>query len=128
MLVGLHSFGYNLITLREYLVSLLITSHSSLCILRHDVDRLRPNALQLAQIKHSLGIRGTYYFRIVPESYDLEIMEKIARLGHEVGYHYEDVSLAAAKLNIKGSSLKIKDGKDQSGKNGRGEGWKGSEF
>lgn len=69
----------------------LITYHSSLILLRHDVDRLPQNSLKLAQIEHSLGIKGTYYFRIVPESYNLEIMHQIADLGHEIGYHYEDI-------------------------------------
>ena len=65
----------------------------SVLLLRHDVDRLPQNSLKLAQIEHSLGIKGTYYFRVVPESYDLEIINKIASLGHEIGYHYEDVDL-----------------------------------
>jgi len=29
----------------------------------------------------------------IPESFHAEIIEKIAELGHEVGYHYEDVDL-----------------------------------
>lgn len=48
-------------------------------------------------IEHDLGIKGTYYFRTVPESYDLTIMDKIAKLGHEIGYHYEDVDLVSSK-------------------------------
>jgi len=67
-------------------------------VLRHDVDRLPANALQTAQIEYSLGIRGSYYFRIVPESFDEKIIKEIAALGHEVGYHYEDVDLAVKKL------------------------------
>lgn len=79
--------------------SSLFTHHSSL-ILRHDVDRLPENALQTAQIEHQLGIQGTYYFRVVPESYDLQTMEKIARLGHEIGYHYEDVDLVLKRKKV----------------------------
>ncbi|HAF30862.1 MAG TPA: hypothetical protein DCG75_17620 [Bacteroidales bacterium] len=67
-------------------------------ILRHDVDKLPENSLRFAQIQHELGIKGSYYFRMVPESYDPEIIEKIAKLGHEIGYHYEDVDLAAKML------------------------------
>ncbi|MBU1679516.1 MAG: hypothetical protein KKD86_11810, partial [Bacteroidetes bacterium] len=37
-------------------------------VLRHDVDRIPQNALKLAQIDKTLGISGTYYFRVVPES------------------------------------------------------------
>jgi hypothetical protein len=62
-------------------------------ILRHDVDRIPLNSVKTAQIECSLGIKGTYYFRIVPQSFDLNIMTKIAELGHEIGYHYEDVDL-----------------------------------
>ena len=64
-------------------------------ILRHDIDRLPKNSLRFAQIEHKLGIKGTYYFRIVPQSFDPDIIEKIAALGHEIGYHYEDIDLAA---------------------------------
>lgn len=72
---------------------------SSTIILRHDVDKLPGNALLFAQIEHELGIKGTYYFRIVPESFDPKIIEKIAALDHEIGYHYEDVDLAYKQIN-----------------------------
>jgi hypothetical protein len=62
-------------------------------ILRHDVDRIPLNSLKIAQIEFSQGIKGSYFFRVVPQSYNLNIMNKIAELGHEIGYHYEDVSL-----------------------------------
>jgi len=63
------------------------------CLLRHDVDKKPINSLRSAIIENELGIKGSYYFRIVPESYDFNIMQKIADLGHEIGYHYEDVDL-----------------------------------
>ena len=58
-------------------------------ILRHDVDLLPQNSLQFAKIQHAQGIRGSYYFRFVPESYNESIILQIASLGHEIGYHYE---------------------------------------
>lgn len=61
-------------------------------LLRHDVDTLPINSLKTAKIEHDLGIKGTYYFRIVPESYDENIIKQIAKLGHEIGYHYENLS------------------------------------
>ena len=57
-------------------------------ILRHDVDARKENALQFAKIQYSLGICGSYYFRVVPASYDPEVMNKITALWHEIGYHY----------------------------------------
>ena len=61
-------------------------------ILRHDVDTLPENSLKTAKLEHDLGIKGTYYFRIVRESYDEIIIKQIAGLGHEIGYHYENLS------------------------------------
>lgn len=73
------------------------TKARKLIVLRHDVDRLPANALRFALLEQTLGIKGSYYFRIVPESYERQIVRKIAELGHEIGYHYEDVDLAAQK-------------------------------
>lgn len=62
-------------------------------ILRHDVDKLPENALNTAIIENEFGIKASYYFRIVKESYNEKIIKQIAGLGHEIGYHYEDLSL-----------------------------------
>jgi hypothetical protein len=42
--------------------------HKKTIILRHDVDKLPENSLEFAQIQHELRIKGTYFFRIVPQS------------------------------------------------------------
>ncbi len=60
-------------------------------ILRHDVDLLPNNSLVFAKIQAANGIKGSYYFRAVPESWDENIIKEIADLGHEVGYHYENI-------------------------------------
>ena len=61
-------------------------------VLRHDVD-LRPgNSLRTARMEAEKGMTGIYYFRAVPESWDEEIIKKIAALGHEIGYHYESLT------------------------------------
>ena len=66
--------------------------------LRHDVDLLPANSLRTAKIEHRMGLSATYYFRIVPESYDETIIREIAGLGHTIGYHYE--SLTTCNGNI----------------------------
>lgn len=58
-------------------------------ILRHDVDLLPYNSLRFAEIQREMGIKGSYYFRAVPESWDEKVIQDIAELGHEIGYHYE---------------------------------------
>ena len=62
-------------------------------ILRHDVDLKAANSLATAQIEHELGISASYYFRVVPQSNQPDIIRAIAALGHEIGYHYEDMAL-----------------------------------
>lgn len=79
-------------------------------ILRHDVDLLPQNSLRFAKIQSQQKIKGTYYFRAVPESWDENIIKEIAALGHEVGYHYENMDVAAARLKIKVSKIKVEPG------------------
>ena len=61
-------------------------------ILRHDVDLMPKNSLKFAQIQYERGVTGTYYFRAMPESWNEKIIQEIARMGHEVGYHYENLT------------------------------------
>lgn len=63
-------------------------------LIRHDVDRRPQNALDMAKAEATLGVFTTYYFRVVGSANNPEIMRAIAELGHEVGYHYEDLALA----------------------------------
>jgi len=91
LLSTLKDKGYQFQTFRDF-----IKNPASRCvILRHDVDARKMNSLSTARIENELGIAGTYYFRIVPESYDESVIRDIVGLGHEVGYHYEDVSTTA---------------------------------
>jgi hypothetical protein len=43
----------------------------------------------MAKLENRYGVRSTYYFRHVEETFKPEIILKIAEMGHEVGYHYE---------------------------------------
>ena len=66
--------------------------------LRHDVD-LRPfNSLRTARIEASMGMKATYYFRCVPESYNEEVILETAALGHEIGYHYESLTTCLGNM------------------------------
>ena len=66
-------------------------------ILRHDVDRLPGNSLKTARMENRLGIRASYYFRTIPQTFKTEIIKEIAGLGHEIGYHYENLSEISKK-------------------------------
>jgi len=78
----------------------LIQPNSQAVILRHDVDLLPENSLRFAKIQHELGVKGSYYFRAVPESWDEKIMLEIAGMGHEIGYHYETMDTAKGNVDI----------------------------
>jgi len=79
-------------------------------ILRHDVDRLPENALVFARIEKQVGIKVSYYFRIVEESFDEDIIRQIADMGHEIGYHYENLSAVNSRKEfhkLKAQSSKL---------------------
>jgi hypothetical protein len=70
---------------------------------------LPENSLQFARIQAGKGIRGSYYFRIVPESFDEEVIKEIAGLGHEIGYHYETMDTACKKIKDRNKNTKVID-------------------
>ena len=81
---------FTLIKYQELLVALKKSGVSFR--LRHDVDMLPQKSLQTAQIENALGLSATYYFRMVPESYNVDVIKSISRLGHEIGFHYESLT------------------------------------
>ena len=104
LLETLQKQGYELISYADYCRDLVISKSRNLenrkfVILRHDVDLKAPNSLKTAQIEHALGARASYYFRIIPESNQPQIIRSIAQLGHEIGYHYEDMSLCNGNID-----------------------------
>ena len=68
-------------------------------LLRHDAESRYHHSLHFAKMQDELGIKGTYYFRLFPNSKDGEIIRKIAELGHEIGYHYDDLSVCRGDYN-----------------------------
>jgi hypothetical protein len=85
LLLAIKQSGYSFQTFEEFIKAPLPKA----VVLRHDVDLLPQNSLRFAQIQNQMGIKGVYYFRAVPESWDEYIITEIFKLGHEVGYHYE---------------------------------------
>lgn len=101
LLKSLLDRGYRFQTFEQFLQNPV----SNVIILRHDVDLKANNSLETAKIENSLGIVGSYYFRVIPQSYNLGIIKQIAALGHEIGYHYETMDTSSAKLSVKSKKL-----------------------
>jgi hypothetical protein len=92
---------YNtIVSFGEYLENWKMKNNVSIMVLRHDVDKRPKNSLKFAEIQASMGIRGSYYFRSVPQSWDTEIIERIAELGHEIGYHYETMDTSNGNVDV----------------------------
>ena len=101
LIKSLQNSRYNFTRFDDYKSS-LGTVLDNYILIRHDVDRHPENTLRMAQLEADIGICGTYYFRIVPDSFDERIIAEIAELGHEIGYHYEDVDLAVKRQTANG--------------------------
>ena len=67
--------------------------------LRHDVDQRPANSLRTAKIEAKKGLKGIYYFRSVPQSWNEEIICQISKLGHEIGYHYESLTTCSGDVD-----------------------------
>ena len=91
LLEQLQAHGYELIRYEQYCEGY---RPERFVILRHDVDKKPANSLHTAQIEHSIGAQASYYFRVGKESNNPSIIRSIAALGHEIGYHYEDMTIA----------------------------------
>ena len=84
--------GYQILTIAEYIKNQ--PGLGNILVLRHDVDRYPVNALMMAELEHRFGICSTYYFRHTSNVFKPSIIQRIAGLGHEIGYHYETLSKA----------------------------------
>lgn len=95
LLLAFKEAGYSFQTFEEHITA---PANGKTLVLRHDVDEKAWNALKMAQVENNLGIRATYFFRIVGQSNVPEVIKEIVHLGHEVGYHYEDLASAEGDM------------------------------
>lgn len=93
LLRALDDEGYQFITFEQYCSDKSTRSDKKYVILRHDVDLKADNSLVVARIEHDFNIQASYYFRVVEQSNQPEVIKAIVDLGHEIGYHYEDMTV-----------------------------------
>ncbi|ADJ13931.1 hypothetical protein C497_16632 [Halalkalicoccus jeotgali B3] len=80
--------GYTFYTLEEYVTR---SNHDSPhIIVRHDVDRKVSTARSMARVEADRDISTSYYFRT--STFSPETAAEVSGLGHEIGYHYEDLA------------------------------------
>lgn len=90
LLSALQKAEYEFITFEEYCEG---KRPAKFVIMRHDVDLRAGHSLATAQAEKALGMKASYFFRVVPQSNQPDKIRTMAGLGHEIGYHYEDLSL-----------------------------------
>ena len=95
LLIALQQQGFFFQTFKEFVQD----QKDRTIVLRHDVDLLPENSLKIAKIENKLGIKASYYFRTVSESWDERLIKEISNLGHEIGYHYENLTTCKGNYN-----------------------------
>lgn len=105
----IHAAGYETLSVRSYIegvddaVGADSTGRTDLperfVVIRHDVDRKAENALGMARLEVAHDAESTYYFR-VPETFRPPLIRRVEALGHEVGYHYEDLDRADGDVEL----------------------------
>lgn len=90
---------YSFHTFHDFIQFHNTSNNSRILVLRHDVDARPNNSLTAARLQAKLGIAGTYYFRMVPQSYDERVIKEVVQLGHEVGYHYETMDTCKGNID-----------------------------
>jgi hypothetical protein len=77
-----------------------VDSLEKIVLLRHDVDRQPGTARAAAEMESSIGVRGTYFFRVKPWTMNPRVIEAIVKSGHEIGYHYENLADAGGNAAV----------------------------
>ncbi|HCM59951.1 MAG TPA: hypothetical protein DIS74_06195 [Bacteroidales bacterium] len=93
LLSALADQGYSFRTFEEFMAG----HQSRMVVLRHDVDRQPQRALAMAELEYDRKITASYHFRVTADRgvhAERAVLDKIIGMGHEVAYHYEDLSWA----------------------------------
>jgi hypothetical protein len=102
MLEAALTAGYAIESIEQFwgrIVGGTLDPDSRYLILRHDVDTDPGTAAEMWRIERSLGVRGSFYFRL--STIDLRLIEAISADGGEVGYHYEELATIAKRRRLR---------------------------
>lgn len=87
--------GYKILPVKDYPAEHL----SKVLFLRHDVDRYPAQTIKMARLEAKMNINATYYFRTIPTVFKNDVLTEVSTLGHEIGYHYEDLTATRGDLS-----------------------------
>jgi hypothetical protein len=81
--------GYEFMTYEDFAKNQNL--QNKVVIIRHDIDRKPDHALKIAKIEKESGVRASYYFGFFGQSFSHSVIKRIIEMGHELGYHYNDL-------------------------------------
>jgi hypothetical protein len=90
--------GYHIYSFKDWIEANHLTN--KILILRHDIDKSPQKALEIARIEQQMGIASSYYFKIDRRVFKPSAVREIAGMGHEIGYHYEDLVKSRGNSNL----------------------------
>ncbi len=76
--------------------------HPRTVILRHDIDYTLDGVLRFGEIERELGITASYLVRMHADEYNpfacisFNVLQELSAMGHEIGLHYECMSVGRA--------------------------------
>lgn len=90
-----------------YIISLYenVEKYEKSIIIRHDIDFCPNKAMDIARIEYELGIQSTFFVLISTEFYNVfskettGILEKILKLGHSIGLHFDEQRYNIKEIN-----------------------------
>ncbi len=89
--------------------------NKKIAIIRHDIDTMYDLkiAIEMAEYEQKNKVTASYYFRTIPDVFDIETITKIYNMGHEIGYHYEVLALTDGDIKkgielFKGDLVKLR--------------------
>lgn len=97
LIIQLGNAGYEFMVYSAFCMK---KSKKKVVILRHDVDKKPFHSLRIARIENHIDAKAVYYFRAVPNSWNKEVIREIAKLGHEIGYHYESLTTCNGNVQM----------------------------
>lgn len=89
--------GYVFCTFEQFMTG----QPSRAVVLRHDVDKHPLRALAIAELEHERQAKASYHIRVTSDRgvhAEASVLGKIIGMGHEIAYHYEDLSRALDKI------------------------------
>ncbi len=94
--------GYAVVSIETFwdlLTSTEVDDARRYLILRHDIDTDPATGRRMWEIERDLGVQGSFFFRL--STFDVGLMQAIARSGSAASYHYEELATMAKRERMR---------------------------